>query len=89
MRFSLSLSRGQLLMRRVRYVLKHKDEAKGIDEPLLVIVLTLIPEEELEAEEKKWGKTAEPAATEKGDDAAAAPTATDPEAKKFVDEDID
>ena len=35
----------------LRYVLKHKNAE--IDEPLIVIVFTLIPEEELAVEEKK------------------------------------
>jgi len=38
----------------LRYVLKHKCAAKGIDKELLVITFTLIAEEDLEAEKKKW-----------------------------------
>jgi len=38
----------------LRYVLKHRNAAKEIDQELFVITFTLIPEEELEAEKEKW-----------------------------------
>lgn len=38
----------------LRYVLKHRNVAKGIDQELFVITFTLIPEEELEAQREKW-----------------------------------
>jgi len=38
----------------LRYVLKHRNTAKGIDQELFVITFTLIPEEELEAQKEKW-----------------------------------
>lgn len=38
----------------LRYVLKHRNASKGIDQELLVITFTLIPEEEVEAEKKRW-----------------------------------
>jgi len=38
----------------LRYVLKHKSVAKGIDKELLVITFTLIAEADLEAEKEKW-----------------------------------
>jgi hypothetical protein len=38
----------------LRYVLKHRNASKNIDQELLVITFTLIPEDELEAEKEKW-----------------------------------
>lgn len=67
-------------------MLKHKDEAKGIDEPLLVIVLTLIPEEEVKAEEKKWAQKGT-AHTQNKD--TAAPVESKAAADTYVDEDVD
>lgn len=38
----------------LRYVLKHRNVAKGIDQELFVITFTLIPKEELEKEKERW-----------------------------------
>jgi hypothetical protein len=38
----------------LRYVLKHRNASKNIDQELLVITFTLISEEDLEAEKEKW-----------------------------------
>lgn len=68
----------------LRYVLKHRNAAKGIDQELFVITFTLIPEEELEAEKEKWetkGKEETQKDGEKKDDVK--------EKQAFQDDDVD
>lgn len=72
-----------------RYVLKHKDEAKGIDEALIVIVLTLVPEDELEAEEKRWATSGAADARSEKSSAPKKEETAKPEQKTFADEDVD
>jgi len=76
-----------------RYVLKHKDIAKGIDEVLLVIIFTLIQDDEIETEEKKWAKIhgsadEKPTPGSETKKESAAP-AKDDTSGNFIDDDID
>lgn len=69
----------------LRYVLKHKNAE--VDDPLIVIVFTLIPEEELEKEEEKL--KADNTAEAGKENVTAKPNEETKESIKFEDEDVD
>lgn len=69
----------------LRYVLKHKNAE--VDDPLIVIVFTLIPEEELEKEEEKL--KADNTAEAGKENVTAKQNEETKESIKFEDEDVD
>jgi len=74
----------------LRYVLKHKSVAKGIDKELLVITFTLIAEADLEAEKEKWEGGDGGAAKDKKHDTKVQKVGTEQKAsKKHEEEDVD
>ena len=74
----------------LRYVLKHKSVAKGIDKELLVITFTLIAEEDLEAEKEKWEGEHAGKGSEKQHDAKTQKVTTEQKgASKHEEEDVD